>query len=214
MNEFVGKVCSFCKTPIEVSDEVVLCPACEIPHHKDCWEENRGCTTFGCSEQHYEPLGMNISDVCARCGMLLGDDQDFCPKCGTRKGVPAANICGNCGAMLQEDQVFCSKCGWKVGLGEHINESRDENMVYPNKRKTSPVVALILSLLLVGLGQMINGQLIKGLFMLVASLLVGAMVGEAAILIGIPIWILSGIDAYMCADKLKKGQPIGRFSFF
>lgn len=116
MNEFVGKVCSFCKTPIEVDEEVVVCPACEVPHHKECWKENKGCTTFGCSEQHYEPQGTNISDVCARCGMPLGDGQDFCPKCGTRKGAPAVNVCDKCGAMLQEEQAFCPKCGHKIGL--------------------------------------------------------------------------------------------------
>ncbi len=25
-----------------------MCSACEMPHHKDCWIENQGCTTFGC----------------------------------------------------------------------------------------------------------------------------------------------------------------------
>ena len=26
----------------------MVCSACEMPHHKDCWIENQGCTTFGC----------------------------------------------------------------------------------------------------------------------------------------------------------------------
>ena len=25
-----------------------VCPECGIPHHAECWEENGGCTTFGC----------------------------------------------------------------------------------------------------------------------------------------------------------------------
>ena len=55
MEEHIGKICPFCKTEIKEDDTVKICPACGIPHHQSCWEENRGCTTFGCSEQHYEP---------------------------------------------------------------------------------------------------------------------------------------------------------------
>ncbi|MBT5693025.1 MAG: hypothetical protein HOK49_01495 [Opitutae bacterium] len=25
-----------------------MCPECDTPHHKECWDENGGCTAFGC----------------------------------------------------------------------------------------------------------------------------------------------------------------------
>lgn len=28
---------------------MIVCPACNIPHHAECWRENGGCTTYGCS---------------------------------------------------------------------------------------------------------------------------------------------------------------------
>ena len=50
MNEkYIGKVCPYCKTAFTEQDEIVICSACDMPHHKDCWIENQGCTTFGCS---------------------------------------------------------------------------------------------------------------------------------------------------------------------
>lgn len=116
MEDYIGKICPFCKTEIKDGDAVKVCPACGIPHHEACWEENKGCTTFGCSEQHYEPQGTNPTDVCAKCGAVLGDGQEFCPKCGTPKNAPKANVCGKCGAQLSEGQEFCPKCGQKVGL--------------------------------------------------------------------------------------------------
>ena len=116
MLDSIGKICPFCKTEIKEGDAVKVCPACAIPHHGGCWEENNGCTTFGCSEQHYEPQGTNATDVCEKCGAVLGDGQAFCPKCGTPKNTIKANVCGKCGADLQDGQVFCSKCGQKVGL--------------------------------------------------------------------------------------------------
>lgn len=116
MESYIGKVCPFCKTEIKEGDAVKVCPACGIPHHEGCWEENKGCTTFGCSEQHYEAQGTNPTAVCSGCGATLGDGQDFCPKCGTPRNAPKKNICGKCGAELQNGQEFCPKCGQKVGL--------------------------------------------------------------------------------------------------
>lgn len=48
----VGKTCPFCQSVIKPSVPVVICPACGIPHHQDCWGQNGGCTTFGCTGNH------------------------------------------------------------------------------------------------------------------------------------------------------------------
>jgi hypothetical protein len=48
MNTVVGKTCPYCQTPIQSGEPVVLCHLCGMPHHTDCWQENGGCTTFGC----------------------------------------------------------------------------------------------------------------------------------------------------------------------
>ncbi len=45
---FTGKTCPFCQFPIKQDSETVLCSSCKIPHHRECWQENGGCTTFGC----------------------------------------------------------------------------------------------------------------------------------------------------------------------
>ena len=97
MENYIGKICPFCKTEITEADAVKVCPACGIPHHEGCWNENHGCTTFGCSEQHYEAQHTNPTDVCTNCGSPLGDGQAFCPKCGTPKATapkkPSATHC-------------------------------------------------------------------------------------------------------------------------
>lgn len=45
----VGKTCPYCMTPIKPSAAAVVCNACGMPHHTECWQENRHCTTFGCN---------------------------------------------------------------------------------------------------------------------------------------------------------------------
>ncbi len=44
----IGKTCPFCQFPIKQDSETILCSSCQIPHHRECWLENGGCTTFGC----------------------------------------------------------------------------------------------------------------------------------------------------------------------
>ena len=45
----VGKMCPFCRFPIKEGEEVITCPDCQTTLHADCWRENDGCTTYGCS---------------------------------------------------------------------------------------------------------------------------------------------------------------------
>jgi hypothetical protein len=45
----IGKCCPYCQFVIKSNSDSVRCPVCKTPHHKECWEENRGCTTFACT---------------------------------------------------------------------------------------------------------------------------------------------------------------------
>jgi hypothetical protein len=41
-------ICPYCRFPIAPSEPTIVCPKCQLAHHKECWEANRGCTTYGC----------------------------------------------------------------------------------------------------------------------------------------------------------------------
>ena len=162
MENYIGKICPFCKTEITAEDTVKVCPACGIPHHEGCWEENKGCTTFGCSEQHYEAQGTNPTEVCANCGATLGDGQAFCAKCGAPKGAPKKNVCANCGTDLQEGQEFCPKCGQKAGLAVDtaVNSAISQfNAGVEKKKKKSKALPIIIAVVLVaciGIGVVVS----------------------------------------------------------
>lgn len=49
MENYIGKICPYCKTKIMEGDAVIVCPDCGMPHHAECWQENQGCTVFGCA---------------------------------------------------------------------------------------------------------------------------------------------------------------------
>lgn len=56
MIKYIGKVCPYCKSTFKEGDDIVVCSECEMPHHKDCWIDNKGCTTFDVRVQFKESI--------------------------------------------------------------------------------------------------------------------------------------------------------------
>jgi hypothetical protein len=46
-----GRACPFCKDSIAEGSVHVECATCTTWHHATCFEENGGCSVFGCREQ-------------------------------------------------------------------------------------------------------------------------------------------------------------------
>lgn len=156
--------CPYCKTQFKEGDEAISCPECQTLHHASCWEENKGCTTFGCSEQHYEEQHTNPTDVCVKCGTPLGDGQEFCPKCGTPKGGVKKNICSKCGTELQDGQEFCPKCGQKAdlqidsGVNSAISQFNANVNKTNEKKNRKPIIIGIVAVAAVVIGILIFGK--------------------------------------------------------
>ena len=43
-----SSTCPYCQTEITSTDQKNICQICQTPHHTDCWNENKGCTVYGC----------------------------------------------------------------------------------------------------------------------------------------------------------------------
>ncbi len=69
-------------------------------------------------EEPVEEINVNI---CQKCGYELADDQNFCPHCGTQKGVAPKLLCSKCGAELAPGQQFCVKCGTPASAAKTQN---------------------------------------------------------------------------------------------
>lgn len=82
------------------------------------------------------------------------------------------------------------------------------------KRKKQPIISLVLSII-PGLGQIYNGQIKKGLIMLVmwfalwafALLTLIYIIGFCLLLVPIVLWIYSLYDAFHEARKINRGIP-------
>ena len=72
-------------------------------------------------------------------------------------------------------------------------------------------VAALLSFLLAGTGQMYNGQIAKGVVLLLGTFILGCATYGAG---GIAGFIVAMIDAIMIAHKLNQGRYVGQWEFF
>ena len=113
MNSYIGKICPFCKTEFKDGDDIVVCSSCDMPHHKDCWIENGGCTTFGC-------LGtIKAVDTNGRVDSVTAEQMEFeplfdepAPQPQTQQRQQQSIIyCTRCGNPNNVEGSFCGKCG-------------------------------------------------------------------------------------------------------
>ena len=136
-------------------------------------------------------------------------------------------ICANCGKSLATNARFCPSCGTstvsaeqstKVGEQRGIRASPRGGLVPARNPPLSPHLAL-LSLLLAGLGQLVLGQVAKGLIVFACLIALGIFIasqggGEAVWMIGLVVQIILVIDGYMVGRALQRGQPVGKFQWF
>ncbi|MDE6636591.1 MAG: DUF2628 domain-containing protein [Lachnospiraceae bacterium] len=134
MNKYVGKICPYCKSAFNEDDDIVVCSDCEMPHHKDCWIDNKGCTTFGCSGtiQGIDiDIDTNISsapkyEVRDIAQMETAPEQPaFCSRCGSPL-TPGNRFCGKCGAPIMAVQVKTPKNEYVQKINEVTSKVSSE----------------------------------------------------------------------------------------
>ena len=88
-----NKQCAFCKALLFEEDDIVYCPVCGAPHHRDCYSSCGHCALehlHGTAEE-YDPHPENDNNEipldreghsCKNCGKISSSDTIFCPYCG------------------------------------------------------------------------------------------------------------------------------------
>src|SRR5215831_17630176 len=104
-------LCPYCRMPFdENAPPRIFCTACGMPHHEDCYQENGGCTVFGCPRAPADDpkLQVSYSDLNA----LTGARPQMIPTAGT---VTPQNV-----APLPQ---FPSPYGGPLGLSQPAGAS-------------------------------------------------------------------------------------------
>lgn len=144
-------------------------------------------------------------------------------------------FCQNCGTRLDTDAKFCPNCGQPVvdsAEPSPPHSAPDDAAPLPpaptptpavgstssggdlirNPQVIDPILAGALSgCCLPGLGQIIIGQVVKGLALMALAVVLAVVTGGVGI---IPVWIIIGVDAYFIARKLREGQAVAQWEFY
>ena len=87
--------CPFCLGALGAEESTHSCPACHAVHHKECWDENGGCSVYGCT---------CVPVIEARSALEVpvsywGQEHKPCPVC--RQEILAAAVrCRHCGSTF------------------------------------------------------------------------------------------------------------------
>ena len=54
MHSFYGSQCPYCKKNFAEGDDIVVCPECGTPHHRECYKEHSACANEAHHAENFE----------------------------------------------------------------------------------------------------------------------------------------------------------------
>lgn len=116
MFEYIGEDCIVCKQKFKEGDDIVVCPDCGTPYHRDCYKASGSCINLSLHENHKswsETVQKNFdkrkTENNTRSDSNNSNDLSRCP---------------NCGNMNRAGSDFCSRCG------KNLNASSENTSSY------------------------------------------------------------------------------------
>lgn len=117
--KYLNQKCSHCEKLFTKDDDVVVCPICGTPQHRECYEENNKCINHDKHKEGY---------VWSAEATGFAGDSEATP-------TPEFIICNNCGTKNSGDSFFCKHCSAPLGsqnnafggFNGYQNQSNQEN---------------------------------------------------------------------------------------
>ncbi|MDQ3019855.1 MAG: DUF4440 domain-containing protein [Bacteroidota bacterium] len=115
-----NKICPYCQSKIKKGADFVVCSHCGTPHHKECWHENGGCTTYGCTNnpQTEKKVEVQSEDVGNTTIETIRE---------SLRTIPAQSLieCPNCKSGIEESSIFCKFCGYNIKEKKFPEEKKE-----------------------------------------------------------------------------------------
>jgi len=114
-------------------------------------------------------------------------------------------FCHQCGASISKVSTFCEGCGALVNQNFEYNIEKkpaDSSLYTLFGNQKNPFLAALASFLWTGMGQVYNGNLLRGF-----AFLIGAIISSLVFFFpGILIWLYGIYDAYHTAKQMNEGE--------
>lgn len=99
MPRYIGQPCTSCRSVFREGDDIVVCPECGSPYHKECYKLEGKCVNTVLHEtgESWQP-------------------SPTASEFSTNESVQhAERVCGNCGTHNSHDALYCTNCGGALG---------------------------------------------------------------------------------------------------
>ncbi|MBQ7295035.1 MAG: DUF2628 domain-containing protein [Clostridia bacterium] len=96
---YTGNSCDGCKKPLLDDEDIVVCPECATPQHRDCYDEKGECVNTHLHGTDFVWKGEVSTKKTIFSSTLIGDTEAedlICPHCGA-KSPAGSKECRNCG---------------------------------------------------------------------------------------------------------------------
>ena len=114
---YQGVCCPVCGKPFQEGDDIVVCPECGAPHHRECYKSLGHCALQ--DELHQEGLSwQNPNDQ---------RPQHQAQRDGVQPDQNGNIICPNCGLFCHEEDQFCPNCRFPLHQAPRVDRPVVEN---------------------------------------------------------------------------------------
>lgn len=132
--------CVHCGRPMHDGEDIVVCPVCATPQHRECWMQAGHCANDSLHASGYvwkkeNPVYENKTEtesvssdskICHICGSENPSDSLHCGNCGALFGENKSRtvnpVCVHCGTLNDSDARHCKNCGAPLlAQGEFFN---------------------------------------------------------------------------------------------
>jgi len=99
MTDYTGLKCPVCGEAFTVNDDIVVCPECGAPYHRECYAKVGKCVF---AEKHGTPDAWSPPT----------------PEPAQGEAMLHTKRCPNCGALNSENALFCEHCGLTLTVNQ------------------------------------------------------------------------------------------------
>ena len=103
--DYKGLLCPVCYKPFEKGEDIVVCPVCGTPHHRNCYEETGHCINLNRHRENY----------------------DFKRELEVNSDINDSLECDYCKSKNPPDSRFCNSCGKPLSSSVYTNNATDQS---------------------------------------------------------------------------------------
>lgn len=144
MPKYIGQSCTSCQEKFTEKDDIVVCPDCGSPYHRECYEKEGKCISadLHSSGEDWKPEVIiperpktdDPHEHIREDNVSGSHDEAF----GSYQEEYRKNLCPLCGQENRHDDSFCSRCGSRLNLNSANTDSHSKNICPVCKLENRP----------------------------------------------------------------------------